>query len=115
MAGRKLLLKNTKAVKRESNKADMPDVVDKLLRMGSEKFKRELMKLQGKEYVDRYLQMLEYSVPKLSRVDKNASDDFKPINVQFITSNSAGAMEQIKAITPKEEVIDISLVEVEEE
>lgn len=39
---------------------------------GMEKFKTELSKLEGREYVNAYLQLFEYVKPKLSRTEVKA-------------------------------------------
>lgn len=40
---------------------------------GLERFRSELEKLKGKQYVDAYLTLLEYHKPKLARVEKKSS------------------------------------------
>ena len=42
---------------------------------GHDKFKREIMKLNGKEYVEAYLKMIEYIAPKLQRSTVMQSND----------------------------------------
>ena len=47
---------------------------DVMLAGGSNKFRRELMKLKGRAYVDSYLCLLEYSLPKKARVEVTGED-----------------------------------------
>lgn len=57
---------------------------------GSEKFKSELMKLQGKEFVTAYSQTLEYFKPKLSRAEvKNENNSTLTIKREVITKNES--------------------------
>jgi hypothetical protein len=45
------------------------------LNSGLEKFKEELDKLEGKQFADTFLAILEYHKPKLARSDVNHSGD----------------------------------------
>ena len=44
---------------------------------GLERFEQELNSLEGKQFVDAFLNLLEYHKPKLARVDVNNSGETK--------------------------------------
>lgn len=55
---------------------------DYLLNSGAERFKKELIKLKGKDYVDAYNKTMEYFKPKLSRQQLEHSGEIDtPISV----------------------------------
>jgi hypothetical protein len=53
---------------------------------GADKFRDELMKLEGKNYVDAYLRLLEYVAPKLQRTQLVASVE-EETKQQFIVGD----------------------------
>lgn len=59
------------------------------------KFKRELNKLQGKDFLDRFINILEYTTPKLNRTDlTNDGDKF-----DFSVLNDAELINELERIT----------------
>lgn len=44
---------------------------------GRDKFEEELNKLEGKEYVNSFIQLLDYSLPKLQRIEYTDDSDTK--------------------------------------
>lgn len=53
-----------------------------LLNSGAERFKKELIKLKGKEFVDAYNKTMEYFKPKLSRQQLEHSGEIdSPVTV----------------------------------
>jgi len=50
---------------------------DYLLNSGAERFKKELIKLKGKDYVDAYNKTMEYFKPKLSRAEVKHEGEIK--------------------------------------
>jgi hypothetical protein len=47
---------------------------DVIVSGGIPKFKKEMASLKGKQYVDAFLALLEYSVPKKQRVEHSGAD-----------------------------------------
>jgi hypothetical protein len=47
---------------------------DTMLSGGADKFKRELMKLKGRDYVNAFMTLLEYSLPKKQRMEHTDAD-----------------------------------------
>jgi hypothetical protein len=76
---------------------ELNDLIEKALKKGSNRFIAELMKLEGKEFVDRYSALFEYVKPKLSRVE-GENDTDKGITLNFI---SAGDSKKMNQIAPK--------------
>lgn len=60
---------------------------DSILTGGGEKFKTELMKLEGKEYVQAYLSLLEYSMPKMARVEHTGDGESVKVTQVFKINN----------------------------
>lgn len=50
-------------------KKELRKALTKLAEGGYSKFAKELAKLEGKDYIDRYISLLEYTTPKLNRTD----------------------------------------------
>jgi hypothetical protein len=48
---------------------------------GAEKFQDELMKLDGKEYINSYINILEYFQPKLQKIDADVKSMDKTITI----------------------------------
>ncbi len=48
---------------------------DYLLNTGADRFKKELIKLKGKDFVDAYNKTMEYFKPKLSRAEVKHEDE----------------------------------------
>jgi hypothetical protein len=102
MAGRKKIIKGVGAARKKAieSKAFMDmaaeeqidHVFDEIVSKGAEKFHRELMGLSGKDFVDRYMAVVEYIKPKLSKVDKAGGVDDR-ITLNFITSGSSKGVE----------------------
>lgn len=99
MAGRKRLIKTVRTSdrqkpssveeKRESKKKEslsLDDMINSIVEDGIEKFEKELMSLEGKEFVDRFSTLIEYVKPKLSRVEKIGDTDDKVLNFNFFPS-----------------------------
>ncbi|MDV7391486.1 hypothetical protein RZS08_09045 [Arthrospira platensis SPKY1] len=102
MAGRKKIIKGVSSARKKAieNKEFMDmaaeqqidHIFDEIVEKGSKKFYNELMGLSGKEYVDRYMQVVEYIKPKLSKVDKVGGEDGR-VTLNFITSGSSKGVE----------------------
>jgi len=112
MAGRKVLLKSIKATRKNFKEVDIGAVIERVLKDGESKFRREMMSMQGKDYIDRYLQLIEYSVPKLSRVEKTG-ENTNPIQINFLSSASNGVMDGVKLLSNESEVIDITDMQID--
>lgn len=71
------------------SKKDPDGVIAELLKCGAQKFFEELMALEGRAFVDRYLSLVEYQVPKLSRqeVKGDVGHHFQ-ITLMPLTDNS---------------------------
>lgn len=55
---------------------------DYLLNSGAERFKKELIKLKGADYIDGYLKVMEFFKPKLSRSQIKVDGDINaPVSV----------------------------------
>jgi hypothetical protein len=63
------------------------------------KFEKELDKLEGKDYVQSFLQLLEYSTPKLARVEYTDDTDTK-VNIDF-SKYSKEELEQLRSLLDK--------------
>lgn len=48
---------------------------DAIVAGGTSRFKKEMSKLTGRQYVDAYLTLLEYSLPKKARVEHSIEGD----------------------------------------
>lgn len=60
---------------------------DFIINEGSEKFKDEMEKLEGKDFINTYINVLEYFKPKLQRSDSNFtinSDELQEVRRKFI-------------------------------
>ena len=120
MAGRKRIIKAVgKARVKAKEKMEFLDLsaelkVDKafenVITDGYEKFIEEFMSLEGRDYVDRYLAVVEYIKPKLSKVYKNAGSE-QGITLNFITSGSEQGM---KLLETKKKEEDSNLIFIEE-
>lgn len=64
-----------------------------------ERFEQELLKLEGKDYVQSFLQLLEYSTPKLARVEYTDDTDTK-VNIDF-SKYSKEELEQLRSLLDK--------------
>jgi len=53
----------------DKDKKHLRDVILKLLKENEEKFTEELNKLQGTAFIDRFLNILEYALPKMRRTE----------------------------------------------
>ena len=51
-----------------------------------DKFLKELYKLEGKEFSDRFIQLLEYATPKLNRTDLTNDGDKFDFNIDGSTA-----------------------------
>lgn len=121
MAGRKRIVKAVgKARVKAKEKMEFLDLsaelkVDKafenVITDGYEKFIKEFMSLEGRDYVDRYLAVVEYIKPKLSKVDKNAGSE-QGITLNFITSGSEQGVKLLES--KKKEAEDSNLIFIEE-
>lgn len=56
---------------------------DHMLAGGADKFKRELSKLKGRDYVHAYMTLMEFSIPKKARVEHSGADG-EAIKVQQV-------------------------------
>ena len=114
MAGRKRIIKAVgKARVKAKEKMEFLDLsaelkVDKafenVITDGYEKFIEEFMSLEGRDYVDRYLAVVEYIKPKLSKVYKNAGSE-QGITLNFITSGSEQGMKLLETKKKEEETM----------
>ena len=58
---------------------------DHMLAGGADKFKRELNKLKGRDYVHAYMTLMEFSIPKKARVEHTSDGEtFKVTQVFMI-------------------------------
>jgi hypothetical protein len=64
-----------------------------------ERFEQELSLLGGKDYVTAFLQLLEYSTPKLARVEYTDDTDTK-VNIDF-SKYSKEELEQLRSLLDK--------------
>lgn len=89
MAGRKVNLLGRKKgrPKKEEDKTGVDNIIDKIVQDGAAKFEKELMGLEGKEFVDRYAQLLEYVKPKLARTEHINEQD-SSITLNLISSKN---------------------------
>lgn len=57
--------------------------IHSILDGGAEKFHNEVMKLEGKDFINAYKDLLEYGMSKLARkeVTTNIQTDYKPPNI----------------------------------
>lgn len=60
---------------------------DSILTGGGDKFKEELNKLEGKDYVQAYLALLEYAMPKMARIEHTGDADSFKITQVFKIGN----------------------------
>jgi hypothetical protein len=56
---------------------------DAIVAGGTARFKKELNKLEGKQYVDAYLTLLEYTLPKKARIEHTHEGDMVRIAQVF--------------------------------
>lgn len=62
--------------------SDIDAAIDRILKEGALKFRDEMMQLDGKAYCDRYMMLMEYIKPKLSR--QEIKTDMQPVfNILF--------------------------------
>ena len=62
--------------------SDIDSAIDQILKEGAMKFRTEMMTLDGKAFCDRYMMLMEYIKPKLSR--QEIKTDMQPIfNILF--------------------------------
>lgn len=122
MAGRKKIIKavGKARVKAKENmeflemsaEDKLDDAFNRVVSEGYDKFLKELMSLEGRDYVDRFLAIAEYIKPKLSKVDKNAGSD-QGITLNFITSGSEQGVKLLEAKKKEAEEALILLENVE--
>ena len=65
------------------------EFIAKLLEENQPKFLKELKKLEGKQYVDTILQLLEFNIPKLARVEQVGDGTGNTYNI-MITNGATG-------------------------
>lgn len=115
MAGRKRLIKNVNTAsrpkaKKYSRKKDdtltIDDIIEKIVEEGIQKYQDELETLSGKEYVDRFSQLIEYVKPKLSRVEKIGDDNERNFTINLLPSGVSMDM-----LTQKNDTEDVEMIE----
>lgn len=60
------------------------NIILKLVEEGEEKLRSEMELLEGKDYVDIYLKMMEYVLPKLSRIEYDPQKEQEEKEVEQI-------------------------------
>lgn len=68
----------------------------------AQRFNRELMALEGKEFIDAYIRVLEFFAPKLARkeIRIEPTDDEKYITVTVV--GSSAQLKVLKSANPKQ-------------
>lgn len=66
--GHKLAKGRTKGSENKEKKA-LREMITILIEKNQEKFKKEMNKLSGVQYIDRFISLIEYVIPKLNRTD----------------------------------------------
>lgn len=77
------------------DKKVLRESLTKLVEGNYNKFEIELLKLEGKEFLDRFISILEYTTPKLNRTDiTNDGEKF-----DFTVYSDAELINELKGIT----------------
>lgn len=88
--------------------SDIDIAIDRILKEGAIKFRDEMMALDGKAFVDRYMMLMEYIKPKLSR--QEIKTDMQPVfNILFTPVQPKGLNEPMKELS--EGIEDIESVD----
>lgn len=98
-----------KGIPNKKKKSDQWDYFSNYcIKGGLIRFRKELNKLKGKQYVDAFLTLLEYHKPKLQRSELIGADKMK-LQVEWVIPNKQELQEQdkLKELT-EPEVVDIS-------
>lgn len=111
MAGRKKLMLGQRGTRKKKvkdvPKGDIDALIQKIVDDGATKFATELMSLEGKEYVDRFSNLLEYIKPKLSRQDV-VNEGTADIHINLISASNPN----VSLLVPqKEKVEDVFLLD----
>jgi hypothetical protein len=81
--------------------------VEHCMSQGLEKFKAELNKLEGKDYVDAFLKLLEFHQPKLARTIIQGDGDNPVQSTMTFILRDGKTGEEIKLIQPENTIINI--------
>lgn len=94
--GHKFGVRRKKGVKNKNKQSDQWNYFAKFcIEGGLIRFKKELEKLKGKQYVDAFLTLLEYHKPKLQRSELIGADKMK-LQVEWVIPNKQELQEQKK-------------------
>lgn len=66
--------------------AEIRDFIQLILTEGKEKFREEMMKLSGKQFIEAWTTLIEFSTPKLSRTEVKAEVENK-VNLEGISKD----------------------------
>lgn len=108
MAGRKVNLIGKAGRPKKENPVELEEVnsiIEEIIKSGGDKFKKELMGLNGKEFVDRFAQLLEYVKPKLARTEHINEHD-SSLTLNLISSDNPN-IQLTKGIDEEDSIIEI--------